>query len=98
MRARGHGDLRQLVAWLNEVEVCLVGGEVSGDFGVGDVDLGLDFFVDQLVLGEGAANVALEIVKGHIALLELIVELLLRVWRLELGDLGVNILIGGGKV
>ena len=71
---------------------------VGGDFGVGDVDSGLDLLVDELVLGEGAANVALEIVEGHVALLELVVELLLRVGRLELGDLGVDVFIGGGKV
>ncbi len=75
----GDDDLRQMVLRLDEIELGLVRGVVAGDFGVGDVDLGLDLLVDQLVLGERAADVALEVVEGDVALLELIVELFLRV-------------------
>ena len=87
-----------MVAGLDQVEVGLVRRVEGGDLRVGDVDLGLDFLVDQLVSGQRAANIALQIVQRHVALLELVVELLLRVWRLDLRELRVHVFIAGGKV
>jgi len=44
------------------------------------------------------ADVALEIVQSHVALLELVIELLLCIGRVEISDLGVHILIGAARL
>ena len=75
--AAGDGDLRQVILRLDQVELRLVRRIVAADLRVGDVDLGLDLLVQQLGLGQRAAQVALQIVEGDVARLELLVELLL---------------------
>ena len=69
-----------------------------GDFAVGDIHPRLDLFVDQLVFGKRAANVALEVIQTHLALLKLFVEFFLRVGRFEFSDLGVDVLVACGEV
>ena len=94
----GGDDLGEVVLGLDEIELSLVGVVVAGDLRVCDVDFGLDLFVDELCLGQRAADVALEIVESDVALLELVVEFVLGVGGLDLGELGVDVFIAGGEV
>ena len=94
----GDHDLRQVVLGLDQVELRLVRRIVGVDLRVGDVDLRLDLLVQQLGLGQRAAQFALQVVEGEVARLELLVELLLRVGRLHLRQLGVHVLVAGGQV
>ena len=65
-RGAGDHDLRQMILRLDQVELGLVGVVVVGDLGVGDVDLRLDLLVQQLGLGQPAADLALQVVEGQV--------------------------------
>ena len=98
---RGHGrhnDLRQVIPRLNQVEFGLVRSVERRNLRIGDIDLRLDLFVDELGLGQLPANVALQVVHRHVALLEQVVELILGVRSFDLGELGVHIFIARGQV
>ena len=92
---RRHHDLRQVHLRLGEVEAGLVGVIEIGDVGVGDGDVRGDLFGDQLIDGELLADFGLQIVERHVAVGELLVELLFGVGRFHLVELGVDIGIDG---
>ena len=52
----------------------------------------------SLVWVNCAANVALQVVQRHVALLEQVVELILGIGRLDLGELRVHVFVAGGQV
>ena len=83
-----------MILRLDQVELRLVLVVVVGDVFVGDVDLRRDFLVQHLVDGQGAAQILLEVVEGNPAFLQPLVELLLGEGRLDLGQLGVDFLVG----
>ncbi len=74
-----------------------MGVVVVGYSGVGDGDAGVDLLIEELLLGEAAADVALELVEGEIVGLEFGLELILGIGSLGFGDLGVNLGIGSGQ-
>ncbi len=86
-----------MIVRLDEIEVGLVGVVVVGHIRVGDGDAGVDLLVEQLFLGEAAANVALQLVEGEVRGLELGLELLLGVGSLHLGELGLDLGVGCGQ-
>ena len=94
----GDEDLGDVVLGLDVVEFGFVLGEVGGDVGVGNVDFAVDFLVEELVGGEGAAEVALDVVDGGVAVGEACLELVFGVGRLHFGEFGVDLFGGGGEV
>ncbi len=94
----GDADLGQMVLRLDQVELVLVLVVVVADIGVRYRDLGVDLLVQQLVDGERAAQVALDIVQGVVRCLQLRGELLLGVGRLHLRHFGVDVFGGRGEV
>ena len=86
-----------MILRLDQVELRLVLSIGAGNLRVGDADLRLDLLVQQLGLGERAAQVALEVVEGNVARLELLVKLFLGPGRLHLRQLGVDVLVAGGQ-
>ena len=87
-----------MVLRLDQIEKGLVRVVVLGDVRVRDVDLGEDLLVHQFFVGEAAPDVVLQIVQRHVLCLELTIELLLGERRLDLGELGVDLLVGGDEV
>ncbi len=65
---------------------------------IGDIDLRLNLFIQELGLGQIPPNVALQVVQRHVALLEQVVELILGVRSFDLGELRVHVFIAGGQV
>ena len=80
---------------LGQIEVGLVGVVEVGDVLVGNADAGSGFLVEQLLDAEIAAELRLQILDRHLALVELLLKLFLRVGRFELGELRVHVRIGG---
>ncbi len=91
----GDHEVREVVLRLDEVEFRFVRVVVAGDIGVGNVDLRRDFLVRYLFDGDGAAQIALEVVERDLALLHALVELFLSVRRLDLVELLLHFLVGG---
>src|SRR6202044_3779562 len=65
-----------------------------GDVFIGNVDLRRDFLVQYLIDGQGTAQVLLEVVEGDLPLLQSLVKLLLGEGSFDLGQLGVDFLVG----
>src|ERR1017187_4717556 len=78
------------------VENRLVGIVKGGHVGIGDGNVGSNLVVEQLVDGEVAAELGVEVVHGHVALGQLLVELVLGIGRPAFVDLGFDVGIGGG--
>ncbi len=90
-------DLGKVVLRLDQIEFALVGVVVIADVLVGDVDLGSDFLVEDLLDSEGATEVAAEVVEGDLLVLELLIELFLGVRGLDLVHFAIDFLVGGEK-
>ena len=93
----GDHNLSEMIGGLDEIEVSLVRVVVVPHIRVGDGDPGVDLLVDQLFLGEAAANVPLQFVQGEVRGLEFGLELLLGVGSLHLGQLRLHLGIGCGQ-
>ncbi len=65
-----------MILRLDQVEFRFVGVVVVRNVLVGDVDLGGDFLVQDLVHGEGAAQIALEVVDRDLLLFQAGIKLL----------------------
>ena len=92
---RGDQNLGQMNLRLWQIEVCLVGVEVILDVLIGDVDQAADFFVEQFFDRKLAADLALEVIDGHLAGGQLLLKVFLGIGRLHLVDLGVDVGVGG---
>ena len=87
-----------MVARLDQVKVRLVGVVVVGDVGVGNVDLRVDFFIEELLFGAAPADLFLQVVERQVLAFESLLKLLLGVRGLHLGQLGLYLIVGRRKV
>src|SRR5205807_6588785 len=88
-------NVRQVILRLNQVELSSVLVVVVGNVLVGNVDLGSDLLVQDFFAGQAAAQILFEIFQGDLLVFQSLVKLLLRVGRLDLGELALDFLIRG---
>src|SRR5579864_2171035 len=84
-----------MVLGLDQVEFALMRVVVLADILVSDIDFGCDLLVEDFFDGEGATEVAAEVVKGDLFVLEFLIELFLGVRRLDLVHFAIDLLVGG---
>ncbi len=92
--SRNH-DLGQVVLGFDQVELGLVFVVIIAHVLVGDIDARGDFLVQHLVAGEGAAQVALEVVERDFLVLQALVEFLGGVGGLDFVELAIHFFVGG---
>jgi hypothetical protein len=92
--SRNH-DLGQVILGFDQVELGLVIVVVIAHVLVGDVDARGNFFVQDFVAGERAAQVALEVVERDFLVLQALVEFFGGVGGLDFVELAIDFFVGG---
>ena len=83
-----------MIDGFNQVELGFVLVVVIADISVGNVDLGVDLLVIDLVNGQAAPYFALQFIQGQVLLFELALKLLFGAGGLEFIDLAFHFFIG----
>ena len=94
---RAHHDARQVILRLHVVEFCFVLAVVISDVAVGDIHLGIHFFVQHLFHGEVAADFALQVVCCELLFGQPLFELFLGIGGLELVELAIHFFVGSDE-
>src|SRR6185437_4105087 len=84
-----------MVTRLNQIEFRPVPVVIVGNVLVGNIDLGSDLFVDDLLGGQRPANFAPDVIQRKFALLQSLIELLVGIRRSNFFQSAVYFLVGG---